>query len=219
MTVIIVPIKELKVAKRRQAPLLSSEERSQLARAMLADVTKALNQAHLVERIVAVTRDSWAVQHALHQGWDVILEEALVSESHSVDRASALLREQGASAILRLPADIPLLRAEDVDSLLENEVGCPGALLVPSHDGLGTNALLRSPPDAFPARFGSNSFSLHRKEARRCGVSLEVLENSRIALDLDQPSDLLAFQQWEEETSTGRLIAELNIEERLEREG
>ncbi len=41
----------------------------------------------------------------------------------------------------------------------------PSVVIVPSHDGTGTNALLRSPPDLFPSHFGPESFALHLKEA------------------------------------------------------
>jgi 2-phospho-L-lactate guanylyltransferase len=111
---------------------------------------------------------------------------------------------------LRLPTDIPLLEPEDVDHLLNLELGARSAVIIPSRDGKGTNALLRTPPDAFPSRFGENSLALHQEEARRCRVELKILENPRIAFDLDEFSDLLRFMQLENETRTAQVLSQFD---------
>jgi 2-phospho-L-lactate guanylyltransferase len=160
---------------------------------MLKDVTSALNLCRAADRIVVVTRDPWVRDYAAAQHWDVLLEDHQVSESDSVDRASAILRLQGVQTVLRIPGDIPLVQPEDLDFLLTMEVSAPGAVLVPSQDRTGTNALLRTPPDIFPSRFGRNSCFLHQEEARRVGAAMAVIENSRISLDIDEPADILEF--------------------------
>ena len=209
MTAILLPIKNLGAAKQRQGALLSQEERSRLAWAMLKDVTQALNESRAAERIFVVTGDPQVAEHARRQSWEIMEEERQVSESHSVDAASRLLLEKGVSSVLRLPGDIPLLKATDVDFLLERGIGNPGALIVPSRDGSGTNALLRSPPDVFPSYFGQGSFALHRAAAQRVGISLEVVENARLGFDLDTPADLLDFRQIGQGTRTWEIINEL----------
>ena len=209
MTAILLPIKNLGAAKQRLAAVLSPAQRSRLAWAMLKDVTQALNESRSAERIFVVTGDPQVAEHALRQSWEIMEEERQVSESHSVDAASRLLLEKGVSSVLRLPADIPLLKATDVDSLLEREIGNPGALTVPSRDRSGTNALLRSPPDVFPSYFGPGSFALHRSAAQRVGISLEVAENARLGFDLDTPADLLDFRQIGQGTSTWQVVNEL----------
>jgi 2-phospho-L-lactate/phosphoenolpyruvate guanylyltransferase len=195
--------------------LLSPGERRELVWAMLRDVSRALAASRAAERIVLVAHDPSVISYALGQGWDVLREREQLSESHSVDRASSWLGQQGATAVLRLPGDIPLLQAGDVDLLLSTGVASRSALLVPSRDGLGTNALLRTPPNAFPSRFGRNSFVLHQKEARRAGVSLRVIQNPRIALDLDELSDLVHFWGQGQGTFTRDLMGKLDLMERL----
>jgi len=68
-------------------------------------------------------------------------------------------------------------------------------ILVPSRDGTGTNAILRRPPDIFPSQFGPGSFARHLAAARAAGISWRILENPRIALDLDDPDDLAICRQ------------------------
>ncbi|MGH7769605.1 MAG: hypothetical protein ACREQP_19330, partial [Candidatus Binatia bacterium] len=71
----------------------------------------------------------------------------------------------------------------------------PFALLVPSHDRMGTNALLLSPPNVIGLRFGYDSFTHHLSRVAAQELPLRVLENERIALDIDEPRDLERFLQ------------------------
>ncbi|MBI4454280.1 MAG: 2-phospho-L-lactate guanylyltransferase [Acidobacteria bacterium] len=215
MKVVLLPVKDLANAKQRLAPLLSMEERGELARAMLQDVSQALSRSTTPDHIVVVTSDPWVIQYVNGLGWDVMQESQQISESDSIDRASSLLRRQGAKIVLRLPADIPLLQAEDVDLLFNAPLCSASAVLVPSRDRSGTNALLRTPPDIFPSRFGKNSFLLHHEEACRAGVNLTVIENPRIALDLDEASDLAEFWQRADGTLTLQRMSEMRAIERI----
>src|SRR5262245_40635508 len=195
--------------------MLTSEERIALTWAMLKDVGRALAGAKLVDRIVVVASDPAVIQYTLEQNWDVLQEANQVSESDSVDWASLSLRDQGATVVLRLPGDIPLLRAEDVDSLLSVELPPRAALLVPSRDGSGTNALLRKPPDAFPSRFGPNSLCLHQREADHAGVAVKVIQNPRIGLDIDDMADLAAFWAQDRQTFAASAIRDLHLAEKF----
>ena len=73
-------------------------------------------------------------------------EDVQTSESASVDWASSLCSASGITGLLRLPCDLPLVRGEDIDALLAGAPDQPAAIMVPSRDGTGTNALLRAPP-------------------------------------------------------------------------
>ncbi len=205
MKVVLLPLKDPAFAKQRLAGHLSPQERQELAWAMLEDVTRAVGAAITPDQVVVVTRGHPALLAEL-DSWQVIEENQQISESHSVDHACRLLQQRGASVVLRLPTDIPLLEAKDVDALLNLELGTQSAVIIPSRDGKGTNALLRTPPDAFPSRFGDNSLALHQEEARRHRVELKIVENSRISFDLDEFSDLLRFMQLENETRTAQVL-------------
>jgi 2-phospho-L-lactate/phosphoenolpyruvate guanylyltransferase len=208
---ILLPIKDPANAKQRLAAFLSIEERIQLVWAMLEDVSRAVAASELVDRVVAVAHDPVVIRYALSKGWEVVPEGQQISESHSVDEASSCLGQQGVTAVLRLPGDIPLLQVGDVDLLLSAAITFNHAILVPSRDGLGTNALLRTPPIAFPSRFGRNSFQLHLEEARLAGVPLRVIESPRVALDLDEFSDLVYFWEHGRGTLTRELMAKLDL--------
>jgi 2-phospho-L-lactate guanylyltransferase (CobY/MobA/RfbA family) len=107
--------------------------------------------------------------------------------------------------------------ATKMDELLSADLRAPAALLVPSREGTGTNAIIRTPPAVFPSRFGPNSLALHKEEAARVGVNCVVVPNARIALDIDEPSDLELLIEGGRGASAYGALKEMNVEERLKR--
>ncbi len=206
MKVVLLPLKDPAQAKQRLACRLSSGERQQLAWAMLEDVAQALRQAREPDQVVVVSSCPPILSYAERNHWRVIPESHQISESHSVDRSCQLLRQSGVTTVLRIPGDIPLLQGQDLDRLLSCELKPPSAILVPSRDGTGTNALLRNPPDAFPSHFGENSLALHQQEAKRHGVELKILHIPRISFDLDELDDILSFRELDQDTYTAAAL-------------
>ena len=190
MKALLIPVKDPTHAKTRLASLLSEDERRRLAWSMFEDVSRAAANARKPNRVVLVTSFGPAVEYGRKLGWDILFEESQISESASIDWASRVLSERGFESVMRLPADLPLVQAEDIDALLSIELESPGALLVPSREGTGTNAIIRTPPALFPSRFGPNSLALHRQEAARVGAECLLVDNIRIALDIDEPVDV-----------------------------
>jgi 2-phospho-L-lactate/phosphoenolpyruvate guanylyltransferase len=190
---VLLPLKDLRNAKKRLAALLTSEQRFALANAMLADTVRALQSVRLAHKIFVVTNYPPAILMALNNGWEVIREDQQVSESVSVDAASHHCASLGVTSLLRLPLDVPLVQPADVDELLA--IKCVGAavVMVPSRDSTGTNALLRTPPDLFPSHFGPGSFAKHTAEAERLGAKLVLRRNPRLEMDVDDEADLIAL--------------------------
>lgn len=215
MKALLIPIKDPTNAKSRLSDLLSADERRRLAWAMFEDVTRAVVDARELDRVVLVSSFTPAIERARSLNWEVLIEESQASESASVDWASRILSERGFHIVMRLPADLPLVRASDIDELLSIELGLPGALLVPSREGTGTNAIIRTPPTLFPSRFGPNSLALHKEEAARAGVECRVVNNERIALDIDEPSDVERLLECGRGSASIDLLMEIGIIERL----
>jgi 2-phospho-L-lactate guanylyltransferase len=86
-------------------------------------------------------------------------------------------------------ADIPLVTARDIDDLLQAS-GRYQVVIVPSGDGLGTNALSLRPPTVLVPRFGANSFKVHLQAARSAGLTASVFRRDRLSFDVDRPRDL-----------------------------
>ena len=190
MRAILIPVKDLSRAKQRLAEVLQQEARTRLARAMLADVFAAVARARSVDAVVVVSSDAGALAAARARRWECLPETEQRSESASVDAASRQCAARGVTALLRLPGDLPLLHAADIEHVLAACPSEPGAVLVPSRDGQGTNALLRTPPDLFPSHFGPASLAKHLAEARRHRGGARLLRMPRIELDVDDEADL-----------------------------
>ena len=187
---LLIPVKELSNAKQRLAAHFSSEDRIALADALWQDFFEVVRATRGIDRIVVVSAESQVLERARNLGWESLPEYQQKSESDSVDFASRWCQERGVAALLRMPVDLPLIEPVDIESLFECLPKSPAAVLVPSRDGDGTNALLRTPPALFPAHFGPGSFALHVAEAQRCGAGVHVIRNQRIEIDVDELVDL-----------------------------
>jgi 2-phospho-L-lactate guanylyltransferase len=207
----VVPVKDLSKAKERLSSVLSQEDRTALAYAMLEDVLTALKGSKLIDRLFIVTMDRRAIEIALSYGIEVIEETEQKGESPSVDYASKICKEMGAESVLVIPGDAPLITSEDIDSILEKESENPSVILVPARDDFGTNAILRKPPDAIPSRFGDDSFTKHMDEAKHRGIRCDTYRNPRIALDIDQPDDVTEFLLVKSDTKTYDLLSGLSF--------
>ena len=216
MRALLLPIKDLRQAKQRLAPLLNTEERFALAQAMLADTIRAVRGVRRAEKIFVVTNYIPAMQAAEANGWELLREERQISESVSVDAASRHCAERGVTSLLRLPLDVPLVQASDIDALLAVECAAPAVVIVPSRDGTGTNAIRRTPPALFPSHFGSGSFAKHCGEAERAGAQIVVRRNACLEMDVDDEADLRALVRWDlRGTETGAWLKRNGLMARL----
>ncbi len=189
----LIPVKGFHGAKQRLASRFSLPERSELMKAMVYDVLAEVIRAKGIHKTYVVTGSDEVACWVSALKVEVIREREETGETDAVHFGFDVMKEAGMDAALVLPGDIPLLRAEDMESVFQGapaDLEPPFAVLVPSHDRMGTNALLLAPPDILRLRFGHDSFRYHLDEAAARGVSVNVVENSRIALDIDEPADL-----------------------------
>jgi 2-phospho-L-lactate guanylyltransferase len=193
MVALLIPVKDLRHAKHRLSPLWTQTERTELAEAMLEDFLAVIRQVRGADRILLVSSHQQAIEQATAWGWNVLREENQVSESESVDEASRWAETLGVTSLLRLPTDLPLIEPGDVEWMLSHAESASSMAIVPSRDGTGTNALLRTPPTLFPSHFGPDSFSKHVAEAERRGARCKLLRHPRLEMDIDDESDVQAF--------------------------
>jgi FO synthase/2-phospho-L-lactate guanylyltransferase len=190
MKAILIPVKEFHEAKKRLAPHFSPPERAALAEAMCEDFFSVVEATRCADRIFVISKEPGALSRARRCGWETILESCQISESTSVDRGSRYCAGQGVHALLRLPIDLPLVEPRDIEALFEQLEVAPSVVIVPSSNGTGTNALLRSPAVLFPSHFGPNSFPRHLAAANENGARIRILRNPRLELDIDELDDL-----------------------------
>jgi len=199
----VVPFKGTAQAKQRLAAVLTSSQRQQLAFAMLQDVLQTLAAVPELAGILLISVDPAAAALAAKFGARVSSEHACDGHTAAVmGTAHRLAGEQ--LGLLTIPGDIPLVEPRDIRVLLAAPV--PGFTIVPARDQMGSNAILCSPANGVPLRFGENSFFPHLAAARARGIEPEVIHLPRIALDVDTPEDLALFLATPSRTNARALL-------------
>jgi 2-phospho-L-lactate guanylyltransferase len=201
-----VPVKDLDAAKQRLVRALAPERRRALARAMLLDVLDAV-EAALPGALVLITRDPDVLALARERRLPCLVETANRGHTAAVAEAQAHARDRGAERFLTLPGDVPCVTPQELSAVCRAGAGPPAAVFVPSASGLGTNAVLLSPPDVMPLTFGEPSFDSHLAAARARGLAPVVLPLPGLGLDVDAPEDLARLLERGAGTRSGRLLA------------
>jgi len=155
-----------------------------------------------------VTIDPAAIALAARYRCEYRSEGALDAHTGAVMAAARHLASRGVDALLTVPGDIPLVTSDEIRRLIAAHQPPPSFTIAPSHDEGGSNAILMSPPDAVPLRFGENSFFPHLAGAEARGIRPTIVRLPGIALDIDNPDDLARFAALGSATHTARFLAE-----------
>lgn len=182
MDAVLIPVKHLDGAKGRLAETLTPAARRQLALAMLGDVLQAASAWPL--RLI-VTSDSEVAAAGDRSGWQVV-EDPGTGLNGAVAEGTRVALGLGASALLVMPFDVPLVTGDDLRSLFATAAD---VVVCRSDDG-GTTALLRRPPDAIAPQFGPGSGYRHAGVAAAAGLHVEEIELPGLRLDVDDVADL-----------------------------
>jgi 2-phospho-L-lactate guanylyltransferase len=198
----VLPVKRFEEAKQRLAAGIDGERRRELIEAMVADVLEAIGEARGVGRVIVVSGDPLAQELAAAAGAEVVPDPADSGHVEAALAGIARAEVEGASRVVLLAGDCPLLDPRELDRLL---TGVPEryVAVVPDRHGTGTNALLLSPPDAIVPAFGEGSCARHVEAARAAGIPFGVEELPSLGLDLDTPADVIALTR-ELEARPGR---------------
>jgi 2-phospho-L-lactate guanylyltransferase len=186
--VAVVPVKALSHAKSRLAPLLSASQRSDLTVALLDRTLTALRGSGVIARVALATPEKglaarWRVE-SVNDGDDL---------NDSLAAGARWAIECRASRLLIVPADLPLIQAEDVRHLVEMPHSNPSILIARTQDG-GTGALLLTPPAIMAPSFGPSSFQRHLTAADRRGTPVVAVPIEAFRFDLDTVRDFEAVR-------------------------
>jgi len=153
-----------------------------------------------------LTKDSNAMSLGVKYGIEIIEEKIQVDESTSVDKACNYLKTIGASAVLRLPGDIPNIKAKDIDLLLNEGKHDSVSIIVPSDSGTGTNAFYKCPPDVISSSFGENSFQKHINSFITKNIKFKIMEIENISVDIDSLDDLNKIKKTSKQSKTSKYL-------------
>ena len=206
MNYILVPFKNFKQAKSRLRKDLSDSETEKIAKLMLEDVLSEVSKSKIADRKFLLTKDSNAISLGVKYGIEIIEEKIQFDESTYVDKACNYLKTIGASAVLRLPGDIPNIEARDIDLLLNEGKHESISLIVPSDSGTGTNAFYKCPPDVISSSFGENSFQKHIDSFITKNIKFKIMEIENISVDIDSLDYLNKIKKTSKQSKTSEYL-------------
>jgi 2-phospho-L-lactate/phosphoenolpyruvate guanylyltransferase len=186
--VLAIPVKSLSEAKSRLSPALTPLERGALTLAMLEDVLDAAEALPGWDTWV-ISPDEAVLEVAVRRGARTIVEEK-PPLANAVRQVETEAHDAGAEALAVLLADTALVTH---DALTRAVHALGPIVLAPDEEELGTNLLLRRPPRAISARFGSESFRKHLETAAVADLPATVVQIPELAFDLDVPGDILTL--------------------------
>jgi 2-phospho-L-lactate guanylyltransferase len=181
---VLIPIRSFDDAKTRLAGVLTPADRTRLARAMAERVVRAAHNlpVHIVSDDADVARWASTVGAAA-------LAPGVGGLNAGVTAAVAAVaaRPEPPARVIVAHADLPL--AEDL-----RIVTGPGIAIAPDHGRDGSNVLSLPTSADFTFHYGPGSFEAHRAEAERRGLAFTVIDDASLALDIDEPGDLIRLQ-------------------------
>lgn len=211
----VLPAKDMVDAKQRLAEALSPAERRLLFRTMYEDVLAALTRAARLSGVAVITRDPEAGSVARAYGAHLIPEPENRGQTAAIERAAAELTASGASGMVTIPGDAPLITGAEIDAVVATHGTGRAMTIVPAHDRRGSNCIAVTPPGLIPFSFGNDSFRPHLAAARERGIEPRILDLPGIALDIDTPDDLRLLIARGGDTRTHAYLASSGIAARL----
>jgi len=188
----IIPVKRLVEAKSSLSEALTLVQRRELVLRMLADVLNAIRGARSIVGTIVVSPDEEVLKFARANGAFGVIEPG-IELNKALKLAVDYAVVEGASSVIILPSDLPLLRGADIENIIAMASPPQDVVIAPSKDN-GTNALLLLPPSVINLRFGGESFPSHLAEARRVGVRPHIYRSVNVAIDVDDVEDLLKVE-------------------------
>jgi len=186
---LVVPVKRLAAAKRRlRDPAGDPAGHTRLALALTPDTVTAARAAQRVRHVLVVSADRTVASALTALGIEVV-DDPLVGLNAAYDRGALLLRQRDPrTAVGALQADLPALRAAELDAAVAAALATHARAFTADAEGTGTTFLLAAEGVELDPRFGGGSAARHRASG---AVPLEGGWPS-LRRDVDTPADLVA---------------------------
>lgn len=201
----IIPVSRFKECKTRLSPFLNEEERENLLKVMLKDVTESV--AKYVDNIIIISADD----DVLNYGKSLNLKTLKENENSNLNKALKQAMDyckSKAKKVIILPSDVPLIGKTNIKMLIDSSKSLD-FIIVPSKGG-GTNAIIMK-PGAIRTKFGDFSYKEHVNAADRKNLNPQVHDSFFMALDVNTTEDLGEIMVHGENTNTRRYLKELKI--------
>lgn len=205
----IIPVKTFSKAKTRLD--LPDEKKDILCKLMLEEILQTLSTYPLIEKIIVVTKDEAALKIAKKFSTIQLIDEKESGVNNAVSLADDYSTKNNYDASIVFPQDIPFLKTQDIDFLLQFITSPKSVLIVPSRKFDGTNALFRMPANLMKTHYDEDSYKIHLSEGKIHTKNTSLAFVRRIMLDIDDIADLqYAISQREKPLFCDKIINLVN---------
>ena len=182
---IVVPLKGFATAKDRLSGALTPDDRESLARRL---ATRVLTVACAIPHsVVIVVSDDDSLLEWSHTFGAIGVRQSRSGLNGAVADARDEAVRRGCDHVLITHGDLvdptPLIA-------LCGSLDRGSLTMVPDRHRDGTNVLALPASIEFDTHYGKGSFRAHLDEATHRGYSVHVVDDARLALDVDEPTDL-----------------------------
>jgi len=184
----IVPVKTFSNAKTRLD--LSPQQIEDLCKVMLEEILHILSISPQIEKIILVTKEEKAIEIGKKFNIITIIDKKEESVNSAVALADKYLLENDFDASIVFPQDIPYIKTQDIDFMLNYTMPPNFAIVVPSRRFDGTNALVRMPVDLMETHYDEDSYKIHMNTAKEHTLNVAMIFVKRIMWDVDDTEDL-----------------------------
>ncbi len=184
----IIPVKTFSYAKTRLD--LSPHQIEDLCKVMLEEVLQTISISTQIEKTILVTKEEKAIEIGKKFNTITIIDEKEESVNNAVALADKYLLENDFDASIVFPQDIPYIKTQDIDFMLNYKAPPNFAIVVPSRRFDGTNALVRMPVDLMETHYDEDSYKIHMNTAKEHTLNVALIFVKRIMWDVDNTEDL-----------------------------
>ncbi len=157
---------------------------------MLEEILHVLSISPQIEKTIIVTKEEKAIEIGRKYNAIIIPDNEEKSVNGAVALADKYLLENQFDASIVFPQDIPFIKTQDIDFMLNYKIPPNFVIVVPSRRFDGTNALVRMPIDLMITHYDEDSYKIHMNTAKKYTRNVALVFVKRIMLDVDNMDDL-----------------------------
>jgi 2-phospho-L-lactate guanylyltransferase len=157
---------------------------------MLKEILQVLSISPKIEKIIMVTKEKKAIEIGKKFNIVTIIDEKEEGVNQAVALADKYLLKNNFNASIVFPQDIPYIKTQDIDFMLNYQMHPNFVIIVPSRKFNGTNALVRMPIDLMKTHYDDDSYRKHMSTAKEHTLNVAMVFVKRIMLDVDDQEDL-----------------------------
>ena len=204
---LVIPVKSLREGKTRLASALDPVQRREFMDRLLVHTLEQATEFPGLERTLVVSACSETRTRATALGAHV-MNEIGHGLNAALKLAHASIQQRGATQMLVVPCDLPLLRSEDL-RYLSRKAMSEDIAIAPDRGKRGTNGLCFDSSLDFSFEFGPDSYARHKHNARRLQREHTAAISPGLAFDVDTPDDLAEMYKRDSQSPLSETVSTL----------